>query len=146
MRAHTHVRIKSLINIDVVDRNNKIITRITHREFLEEKKIGFRNWKQNKKILYIDEDGKTTTIIEPFFTDKSMDVKWLAKLIKKCEKEWKGQPKHFLEIEKELIAKSKRKYKVNLKKIREEIAPLLEKYHYLVPILRLLNQDVFSSH
>lgn len=130
--------------MDVVDKDKKILARITHREFLEEKKLGFQNWKQNQRVEYWDDGQKVETHIVPFLVDKPMDQKWLEKFIKACKKQWKGRPEHFLEFEKKLIRKSRKKYEANVKKAKEEFAPCIKKYSYLTPVFRLLNEDVFA--
>lgn len=126
-------------SIDIVDKNDRVIARITHREFLEERKTGFENWKRNRRIMYID--GKTQTL--PFFADKEMDQKWFKDLVRKCEENWVGQPKHFLELEKEWVEKHKEEYRASLDQTKKGFAEIIEKYDYLMPVLRLLNQDVF---
>lgn len=131
-------------SLDILDKDGKVIARITHKEFVEEEKRGFQNWRQNKRITLIEKDGKTESLIVPFFIDKDIDQEWLQKLIETCEKQWVGQPEHFLEFQKELIEESKRKYEANVKTIKEEFAPILKKYEYLKPVFRLLNQDVFA--
>jgi hypothetical protein len=130
--------------LDIVDKDGKTITRITHKEYAEEKNVNFQNWKQNKRVVHIKkEDGQTETVTTPFFSDKDMDQKWLENLIRACKKQWKGQPKHFLEFEKEMIRKHKKEYNASLEKFRKESKPIIEKYKYLMPIFTLLNQDVF---
>lgn len=130
--------------LNIVDKDGRLLTRIMHKEFIEEKKVEFQNWKQNKRITLVKKDDKTETVLVPFFTDKDMNQEWLRELIKTCEEQWKGQPKHFLELQKEWIEKHKKEYETNLGKIKEEYALILEKYDYLAPVFRLINADVFD--
>lgn len=130
--------------LNILGKNGKVIAQITHKEFAEEKKRNFQNWKQNKRILFIERNGKTESVLAPFFTDKDKDQEWLQKLIETCEKQWSGQPKHFLEFQKELIEEHKKKYEDDVKTIKEEFSPIIKKYEYLEPVFRLLNQDVFA--
>jgi hypothetical protein len=130
--------------VDVVDKDKNILSRITHREFLKEQKVNFQNWKQNKLVTYLEKSGKVATLIVPLFGQKTMDQKRLEKLVKTCKKYWKGKPKHFLDSEKEWIGKNKKTYDANVKKAKEEFASCIKKYNYLVPVLRLINSDVFA--
>ena len=130
--------------IDILDKNRRIVERITHKEFVEEKKVNFQNWKQNKKAMLVEQAGKMVTVFIPFFVDKNMDQKWLEGLVETCEKTWQGQPKHYLDMQKEWIEESKKKYMDMIKRVREEYVEVLKKYEYLIPVLRLLNPDVFT--
>lgn len=130
--------------VNVVDKDKNVLAKITHREFLEEQKVNFENWKQNKIVKYWEEGGKVITHVSPFLAQKPMDQKWLEKFIKMCKKRWKGKPKHFLDSQKEWIRKSKKTYDANVKKAKVEFAPCIQKYTYLVPVLRLLNNDFFD--
>lgn len=130
--------------LDIVDKDGKTIARISHEEYTKERNVDFQNWKQNKRVIQVKKDDEQTeTVTEPFFFDKDMDQKWLDKLIRACKKQWKGQPKHFLEFEKELIRKHKKEYNASLEKFKKEFKPIVEKYKYLIPIFSLLNQDAF---
>jgi hypothetical protein len=131
--------------VNVVDKDKNIISRITHRDFLEEQKVNFRNWKQNKLIMFFEENGNIKTAILPLAGEKAKDPKWLDRLIKTCKKQWKGKPRHFLDWEKESIRKSKKEYNDYIRKTKKQFAPCIEKYNYLEPILRLLNSDVFDN-
>ena len=130
--------------LDITDQNGRVITRITHKEFAEEKKTNFQNWKQNKKAILMEKDGKMVTSWGCFFEDKGMEEEWLKKLIAKCEEMWRGQPKHFLDIQKEWIEEKKKQYANNVKQVKEKSAAILKKYEYLIPVFRSLNQDVFT--
>ena len=129
--------------LDITDKEGKIITRITHRDYVEERKKGFKNWKQNKHIHYLKIDGKEKMVTEPLLEGK-MTPERFTKLLKACPKIWKSSPKHFLESEKERLRKNKRKYKKNIAKVKEESKSVVERYNYLIPILKLLNKDVFD--
>lgn len=130
--------------LNIVDKEGRIITRITHKEYIEEKNVDFQNWKQNKRVFHIKRDDEhMESGITSFFSDKDMDQELLEKLIRACKKQWKGQPKHFLELEKERIKKHKKEYNASLEKFRKISKPIIEKYKYLMPIFSLLNQDAF---
>jgi len=131
-------------DVNVVDKDKKILSRITHREFLEEQKVNFQNWKQNKLIKYFEENENVKTVIFPLAGQKPVDPKWLEGLIKTCKKHWKGKPRHFLDLEKKWIRESKKAYQENVKKAKEEFAVCIGKYSYLIPVLRLINNDVFD--
>ncbi len=81
----------------------------------------------------------------PFFAEKGMDTKWLAGFIKTCKKMWKAKPKHFLEVQQELIKKSKKAYDKNLKTAKADFALCIREYSYLEPVLRLINQDILRE-
>ena len=130
--------------IDVIDKNKEILARITHKEFVEEKNLNFKNWRANLRIEYIEKDGKTKSCLIPFFTNKNMDQQWLVKFIKQCERNWKGKPKHWLDFQKKWIKKSKKRYGANVKQVKVELASCIEKYSFLIPVFRLMNKDVFE--
>lgn len=130
--------------LDVVDKNGNVTARITHKEYVQERKAGFKNWKGNKRLYHVEREGKKQTISEPFFLDREMTTEQLDKLLKTCRKIWKGKPKHFLEREKERLRKNKKKYKASVEKFKEQSKPIVERYEYLMPIFELLNKDVFN--
>lgn len=129
--------------LDILNKEGEVITRITHRDYVEEKKKGFKNWKQNRHIRYTNIDGKEKMFAEPLI-DGKMTPERFTKLLKACPKIWKSRPKHFLELEKERLTKSKRKYKESVERFKEESKSIVERYNYLIPIFRLLNEDVFD--
>ena len=131
--------------VDVIDKDNNLLSRISHRDFLEEQKVNFKNWKQNKLITIYEENGNVETAIFPLAGEKAKDPKWLDRLIKTCKKRWKGKPEHFLDWEKKSIRKSKKEYNTYVKKTQKQFAPCIKKYNNLEPILRLLNSDVFDN-
>ncbi|MGE5638445.1 MAG: hypothetical protein ACM3WQ_07045 [Chloroflexota bacterium] len=54
--------------INITDKDKNVLLRITHEEFVEEKKLGFKNWKQNLRIQHWDKNGSINSSLVPFFT------------------------------------------------------------------------------
>jgi hypothetical protein len=128
----------------VEDENKNVLVQMTHKEFLEEEQLNFENWKKNLRIQHLENNGKVNTHTISFFVDKCMNQEWLDKFVRKCRAVWKGKPKHFLDLEKESIRKHNKAYQASVKKAKEEFALSIEKYRYLLPVLRLINQDFFA--
>jgi hypothetical protein len=130
------------IPMDIV-RDSKVLQRISHQDFVAEKKQGFANWKSNKIIhLVTKPDGSTDRIESQFFPDEVFKKEKIEEIIGECEEAWSGEPKHFLDDEAESLKMHKEQYEKDVKNAREQFADIVKKYDYLKPVFASINKDV----
>ena len=128
--------------LDVV-RGTSVVQRISHRDFVAEKKQGFSNWKSNKIVhLLTKADGSTDRVETRLLPDEMFTEEKLRELIAKCEEGWREEPKHFLDYEKESVKIQKEHYEEDVKQAKKQFADVAEKYNYLKPVFASINKDV----
>ena len=130
--------------LDVM-REKTVVQRISHRDFVAEKKQSLSNWKSNKIIQFLTRQDGTVDKLEGQLLPKDMfNEEMLGKLIAKCEEAWKEPPRHFLEYEEESVKMHKELYEKDVKKAKEQFADVIKKYEYLKPAFTLMNKDVLQ--
>ena len=87
-----------------VMKDKQVVQRISHREFEEEKRREFVNWKSNKIIHQRTENDRIINQVEVrLVPDEMFSDKMVNDIITKCEEAWKDKSKHFLEMMEEFI-------------------------------------------
>ncbi len=128
--------------LDVM-REKTVVQRISHRDFVAEKKQSFSNWKSNKIIRFLTrQDGTVDKFEDQLLPNDMFNEEMLWKIIAKCEEAWKEPPRHFLEYEEESVKMHKELYEKDVKKTKEQFADVIKKYEYLWPAFTLMNKDV----
>jgi hypothetical protein len=126
-----------------IKKGDKVIQRISHRDFVAEKKQDFANWKSNRIIyLLTKQDGSVDRVEAQLLPDGVFKEEKLGELIATCEEAWKGEPRHFLDNEKESVKMHKERYEEDAKHAKEQFADVVEKYNYLKPVFASINKDI----
>jgi hypothetical protein len=130
--------------LDVM-REKTVVQRISHRDFVAEKKQNFANWKSNKITQFLTrQDGKVDELESQLLPNDMFNEEMLGKIIAKCEETWKEPPRHFLEYEEESVRMHKQLYADDVKKAKEQFADVIKRYEYLKPVFTIMNKDVFQ--
>lgn len=125
--------------------DNKVIMRISHKEYAVEKKLDFANWKSNKMVLLpTRKNGSVDRLEVPLFPNGMFSEERLDKLIATCQETWEKEPEHFLDMEKEFLERDRKRYEQDVKTVRERFAAIIEKYAYLKPVFASINKDVLQ--
>jgi len=136
---HYHERLLEIVSGD------RVVQRISHREFVAEKKQEFVNWKSNKVIhLNVKADGSIDRVEMRLVPDEMFSDKMLNEIIAKCQETWKEEPKHFLDLMKESLERDKKLYEEDVERFKRHFADVIEKYHYLKPVFASIDKDVLQ--
>jgi hypothetical protein len=132
------------VPLDIVS-GDKVVQRISHRDFEAEKKQDFANWKSNKIIhLHAKKDGSVDRMEMQLVPDEMFSDKKLNEIIAKCQEMWKEEPKHFLDLTKEFLERDKKLYEEDVERFKGRFADIIEKYHYLKPVFASIDKNVLQ--
>lgn len=123
----------------VVDKNNKVLTRIFPHDYLDESKVNFVNWRKN--VIIRHDSGISEQLLKPGSGLKET----IEKLIEHCSKRWKKKQFDFTDHELRYLKKNKKRYEKNIKETKQNFKSQLRKYSKLKPILKLINSDIYSE-
>jgi hypothetical protein len=128
-----------------IKRGDTVVQRISHQDFVAEKKRKFSNWKSDKIIqLLTRQDGSKDTIESRLLPEDMFTEAKLGQLIAECEKIWKEEPKHFLDFERESVKMHKERYDEDVKNAKKRFTEIIAKYDYLKPAFTAINKDVLQ--
>jgi hypothetical protein len=132
------------VPLDIM-REKTVVQRISHHDFVAEKKQSFSNWKSNKMIHFLTRaDGTVDKFEDQLLPNDMFNEEMLKKIMANCEESWKEPPRHFLEHEEESVKTQKELYEKDVKKAKDQFADVIKKYEYLKPAFTLMNKDVLQ--
>ena len=118
-------------------KNRKHLGVISKKDFLNEKKIDFENWKKNNLIITKPNSKK----ILRHLTDKTPE-----EFIKECKTFWTRNRYSYSDHLKKNIKQDRRYYQKRIKEIKQKNNFIIKKYSILKPILKLMNYDICANN